>query len=604
MNDELDPNANSLEIEKRSSKKKFKSATIDPVDESDIKKSLDQNALMMKVIDKATQQDGDKDNAPRLAFVENPVNTNHYSGIYKLKSELLPDIAIKKMRTQVMLVAGILRGRGNTMSLHGHKLKDRFDVGTTIEVKTELKDFIEPEQMVKIQERIDNTMNIVLNCGHIEGMKEDNKMTFGDFLKLQTMNGLSFGRFGTEIIFNQQTKKFAYFRPVDVATIYKTVRKGEAASGIRENSIKALEQITGDRVKLAKDKFENDEYAWVQVIDGTPKQAFLTDEMIVTNLFPSTDIEHNGYPVTPLDTVLSSLTTFISIETYTRLYFQNGRASKGMLVLMSDEVDQNNLDDIKQQFMAGVNNVQNSFRTPLFGIGKDDEIKWVQTESPQKDGEFQFLFDQVTRNILSAFGMSPDELPGFAHLSKGTNNQGLSESSNEWKLQAARDVGIRPLIQQMQDFLNLRLLPIIDPELAQICELRLEGFDAENKQQEATRLTQELPLYYDYDTLMQEVKKESIGAHLGGKIPFNERIRQVMDTYTEVGKIQGQLMESPASYVDPMMKYKRDAMFFQNLQMMAQFNPIALKAFYSTRSDSYKLLKILIQDYLDEMTEE
>src|SRR5690606_2526448 len=96
--------------------------------------------------------------------------------------------------------------------------------------------------------------------------------------------------------------------------------------------------------------FETDHYDWVQVVDGQPRQAFTSKEMLVFNLYSSTDIEHNGYPVSPLDTVASSVTTHISIDVYKKLFFQNGRAAKGMLLIQSDEIDQPTLEDIKQQF--------------------------------------------------------------------------------------------------------------------------------------------------------------------------------------------------------------------------------------------------------------
>ena len=48
----------------------------------------------------------------------------------------------------------------------------------------------------------------------------------------------------------------------------------------------------------------------------------------------------------------------------------------------------------------------------------------------------------LCREILTAFMMSPEELPGWAYLSRGTNNQSLSESNNEYLLEAHRDEAI------------------------------------------------------------------------------------------------------------------------------------------------------------------
>ena len=564
-----------------------------------IEKNYSKNGNMMALLQQATGSSNKKRAVPRLAFAEDPHNYDHYAGIYKMKQGLLPDKVIKQLRVQNFLIAGILRARGNSLSMMGHIRKDRFDVGIDVDVKPEFKDHIEPEQMVKIQERIDRFVKILINCGYTDGLEEEEKMTLPEYLDIQTRNGLGFGRFATEMIYeDDKNEKFHRFRPADVGTIYRSVKKGESAEGIRRSSIKLLEELSG--VKIDVDLLEKDEYSWVQVIDGQPRQAFTAKEMIVYSLYPSSDVEHNGYPVTPLDTIINSVTTHMAIETYNKLYFQNGRANKGMLVINSDEIDQATIEDVKQQFNASINNVNNSFRTPIFGVAKEDEVNWVSTVSQQKDGEFQFLFDQTTRNILSAFNMSPDELPGFTHLSRGTNQQGLSESNNEYKLIAARDTGIRPLILKIQDFLNEKLFPIIDKELSQLCIINLAGFDAETKQQESTRLQQDMPIHYSYDEVLEEVEKEQVGPHMGGNIPFNEFYRQTADQSMTVGKFESHFMDSPAAIVDPLLKFRREQFWFQWMQMMMEANPAAAQAYFQSRKNNMDTLKLFLQDYLDE----
>jgi hypothetical protein len=63
-------------------------------------------------------------------------------------------------------------------------------------------------------------------------------------------------------------------------------------------------------------------------------------ECLVHNFYQVTDVELDGYPVTPLDTMISAVTTHINITTHNKLYFQSGRASRGMLVIKSDDVDE------------------------------------------------------------------------------------------------------------------------------------------------------------------------------------------------------------------------------------------------------------------------
>jgi hypothetical protein len=254
-------------------------------------------------------------------------------------------------------------------------------------------------------------------------------MTLSEFFYNQTKNGLTFGWFGTEIIWDTRNEEriFNRFRPVDSGTIYFPQRKDESEyASIRESAIQALKEVKAINVDIDFKNLEEDKFAYVQVVTGIPRQAFTSEELVMTNLFPSTDLEHNGYPLSPMDTTLSAITTHISIDTYNKLYFQNGRAAKGMLVIKSTEIDQTTVDMMKTEFYASINGVGNSFRTPIFAVDPEDDVKWEPMVSNAGDGEFQFLYDNVARTILSAFSMSPDELPGMGHLSRGTNQATLS----------------------------------------------------------------------------------------------------------------------------------------------------------------------------------
>lgn len=546
-----------------------------------------------------------KDAPIRIGITEDPNSTDNYAGVFKLKKRLLPDSILKMIRIQNHLVASILRARANTISMFGHIKKDRFDIGIDVDIRKEFEDKLTPDQTVKAQERIERFKKILINCGHTEGLDESEKMTLAEYLYLQAIDGVSLGRFATEIVYEEnvsnvqdKAKKFNRFRPVDAGTVYKTVKKGESAQGLRANGLRLIQSIT--KQKIDPKMLENDEYAYVQTIEGNPKQAFTADEMIVQNLYPSNDIEHNGYPVTPIDTCISAITTHLSIDAYNKLYFQNGRAAKGILVITSDEADQANINQLKKEFMASINNVGNSFRVPVIGVGKDDQVDWKPIVSSTGDGEFQFLYDSVARNILATFNMSPDELPGYGHLSRGTNQQTLSEGQNEFKLTASRDTGIRPLILQFQSFLNNKLFPIIDPELAQLCVLKLSGLDAQSKEQESLRIQQDMAIHMDYDEVMSAVDKEPVGKRLGGNIPFNERYQVIADKYLNVSEVIGSFTGSPTAAADSLLRYKRDPFWIQSLNILMQTNPAAVKAYFASKPHNMDVLKLLIQDYLDE----
>jgi len=148
----------------------------------------DPNSDMMKSLIRHASGSANKKSraVPRLAFAEDPMQHDNYAGIYKLKRGLLPSNVIKTIRVQNFLVAGILRARGNTASMMGHIRKDRFDIGVEVDVKPEFKDHIEPEQMVKIEERINRFLKVLINCGRTDGLDEEEKMTLPEFLDIQT----------------------------------------------------------------------------------------------------------------------------------------------------------------------------------------------------------------------------------------------------------------------------------------------------------------------------------------------------------------------------------------------------------------------------------
>lgn len=545
--------------------------------------------------------------APRLSHEVDPRHRDVYNGAWR-KRKLLPDNVIKDVSITDSLVAAIVRARGNTMSMFGHIRRDRFDVGIEVNIKPELEPEVEPEQLEIIQARIDRFKNLLMNCGHTEGLAPSEQMSLPEFMQRQTWDGVRFGRMTTEIVYTQdpalvtnpnEQGRFHRFRPVDASTIYKIYNPKDPSNlQARKASTASLSEQGADKVEIPN---PTGKLKWLQEIDGFKQQTYSDDEMVVFNFYPVNDVETNGYPITPLDTCVNSITTHISIEAYNKLFFQNGRGGKGILALKSDEADQDTIDDLKQQYMAGVNDVNNAFRTPMIAIGKDDDISWVGTESNAKDGEFAYLYDQIARNILSAFNMSPDELPGYGHLSRGTNSQTLSESNNDFKLTAARDTGLRPLIMKWEEFLNHRLFPLMDPELSQLCVISLSGLDAQSRDQEAVRLQQETGLHMTYDEVRKGVDKPIVGERMGGDFPFSERYQLIADKYLTAGELVSNFLKDPTARLDALLNFRRDPFALQYMQMLMQVNPTALQARMVTRDDHMEVMMMLLNDYLEEI---
>jgi len=528
---------------------------------------------------------GPKDSVERLAFETDPMIVNQYQSVYRAKLKLLPDSLLKRLGIQDDLVAAIVRARETQMATFGRPRYDRFGTGYQIAVNPGVYKRLTEEQKLELDTRIQEANQKFWTCGDTDGVSKSDRMSFSQWLQMSTRNAVLLGRIATEIVYSNKLegqKVFHHFRPVDAGTIYKATPQKSAADSVRENAVRMLKQIKGyDETKkesgIDEAKFADDAYAWIQVIDSRPVQAFTDDEMRVHNFYPVVDVELDGYPVTPLDTMISAVTTHINITTHNKIYFQTGRAARGMLIFKSDDVDESTLQRVKQQFNASINSVNNAWRMPVFAVGTNDEITWESIDNSSRDAEFQYLTDMNARVILSAFQMSPDELPGWAYLSRGTNNQSLSESNNEYRLEAARDQGIRPLITQFEEFINAVIFPLIDPNLAKLCRLRLIGLDALTQEKEAVQQQTEMPIHLTPNDVMRQVEKPLIAKKFGGDFLFNPQWQAIIDKYCYVDEIRSELFGLPP---DPSFHYVRDPfwMQYQQLQMQAQQAQAAAQA--------------------------
>jgi hypothetical protein len=513
-----------------------------------------------------------QDTLKRLTFEEDPNLPHRYGGLFFDKTALIPDRVLKRISIVDDLVATCVTIRSQQITPFGRPLLDKYSTGFRIEPDpTEFK-HLSPEDKKDLLDRIKYATKQLITCGDTDDMRHEDAMSLSKYLYVSARSAVVFGRWATEIIydldFRTKKKKFKCFRPSDTGTIYRAVPKAHGIDKIRQEALRRLKEIKGwDKEKIDPDKFNNDEYTWVQVIEGTPVEAFTSDEMYVHDCFPTTDIELNGYPLTPIDTAIAAITTHINITTTNKLYFQQGRSARGLIVIESDDVDPGTLADLKQQFVANINDAGKSGRIPVLRIGQGDHVTWQGIESA-RDMEFQYLYDTNCRVVMAAFQISPDEIPGYAHLSKGTNSQSLSESNNEYKLEAARDVGIRPLLAHFQDFLNNKILPLIDEKVAKLCNIKLYGLDALDPEKEDQRLQIEMELSLTYDDIMRLKEKDPIGKRWGGEYPLNQQILMIHDKFMTVGEQREHFLGIEGAAKDPRWDYVRDAFYFQHEQVI------------------------------------
>ena len=549
--------------------------------DEEAKAEIQRGNAVLEMISKSLSSQG-QEKAQRLAFEVDPdKNYSGYASLYRAKTDLTPDHILKRITGPQgdELVCQILQARANIISSYGRPRTSRFSIGFDFEeMKSSAKKDTEQDQNA-LQAQMDAARELLWNCGH-EGLEEDYHPNLSQFLKMITRDGLTFGRFAVEYIWKTDAKtgkkSVHSFRPVDSGTIYRVMPYAEHDQTTRTNALRILQKLKNEKFEI--ENYKKDEYRWAQVIQGVPRQGFTEEELVVYNMFPVTNVEYNGYPITPIDQAIHAITTHINITMHNKLYFQNGRAARGMLVFKSDSLDEGAIQKIRLQFHQSINSVQNSWRMPVFGIGTEDEVSWQSIDIQGRDAEFQYMTDNNARVILSAFLVSPEELPGYSHLARGTNSQALSESDNEWKLTAARDVGLRPLLYDIQDFLNTHVLAVFFPELAKTHQLVLTGLDKDSPEKEATRLQQDIGIHMTYDEVMDQVEKDRIGKELGGELPLNPQFQQILQGYFTVGEVLENFCGRKGAAADPRFNYYRDPFWFQWQQILLQKAQMAMQA--------------------------
>jgi hypothetical protein len=146
----------------------------------------------------------------------------------------------------------------------------------------------------------------------------------------------------------------------------------------------------------------------------------------------------------------------------------------------------------------------------------------------------------------------------------------VHNSNNEFRLEAHRDVGIRPLLAEIQNFLNAKILPLLAPDLADTCHLKFVGLEADTAEKESVRLQQDQAVHMTMDQVLEQVEKDPVGMEWGGKFLLNPAWQQALFMHRTVGDIMEHWFGQKGASKDPRFAYIRDPMFFQWQQLLQQ----------------------------------
>lgn len=377
------------------------------------------------------------------------------------------------------------------------------DPGEAIEAQQEQAQFEErqreehlrEEMQKRVREKVKYITNFVANCGETEGRPFDNeKWDLDSYFRAIVRDSLSYDQFSTELVPNE-AGELHHFIPMDGSTIrqatpqlknygnFDTPQMAGYDILYPEKELQALEEKT-DALELDEAKLENDDYVWVQVINGRVVRAYTKDELAVGMRNPQTDIYANGYSVSELELLLSVVTQHIFAENYNKSYYTNGFSAKGILHIKAN-LPRRKLESFRVMWNHMIKGNRNSFQTPI--LAGMEEVQWIPLTQNHSDIEFSEYINYLIKLICSIYQIDPSEI-GFGMQEEGGSGGGMAGDNTEVKIKQSKDKGLAPFLRYIENYINKHIISRLDPDF----KFEFVGIHDENQTESVNRQKEEV----------------------------------------------------------------------------------------------------------------
>lgn len=451
--------------------------------------------------------------------------------LYKHKMSRLSNKTLKDVSLRDWLVSAIIQNRTDTLLRFSRPQIRKFDMGYRI-VKTDHdSDYSKQER-----EEIDSIQSFIYNCGRLKDTPDEDKMLFGEFLKLVVRDALTFGHITVEKV-KTRAGALHRFRPIPAESVYhinkNTSREQvqQHLNAIKESYLKPLSDNDPRRDQTVNEQ-PLDYYRYVQVsYDNRPLAVFGDEDMIFKLFNPQNFSDTNGYSYSPLELAIINITNHMNTETYNSNFFTHGQAAKGVLHLKGT-VTQSQLTAFRRQFANLINGTQNAWRTPI--IAGLDDVQWVPMAGGSKEMEYLNYNMHLMRAICTQFQIDPLEL-GLDLLVTG--GKAVNQQSGESKIEFSRERGLYPILMFIEDLINKDILPAIDPLFAEKYRFQFEGYTDETPQTEIALLQAEMTVNKSMNDLLACARKDKI-KHPVGDLPLNQAFWGLVEKNMTRGEIR------------------------------------------------------------------
>lgn len=379
------------------------------------------------------------------SILVDPMQTGNGFGYQEKPFSLSYDMLRAMGKTHV--IKSITKTRKAQILKHCEPQKDKYSPGFIIDVRNKWRSTQKDVKLTPAQEKkIEFITNFILNCGTTENFWHGD--TFETFVGKIMDDSLELDQACFEVVRDRIGRPIEFFA-TDGST-YRVADSYSEESKDRENEINGYTP------------------AYVQVYQGKVINEFYPWELSFGVRNPSTDIRTNGYGKSELEDMIQTITSLLNSDLYNANFFKVGSSPKG-IIRYSGNINQNTVDDFRNQWQAQLAGAMNAHKTPIINA---DKMDFIPTHIPNKDMEFSKYQEFLIKIGCAQYLIDPSEI-GFNMKGESGSGGGLGNGDQKEKIQYSKDKGLKPLLKALQYWLNKHIVWQLDAEF----ELRFVGLD-------------------------------------------------------------------------------------------------------------------------------
>jgi hypothetical protein len=469
---------------------------------------------------------------PKSAFFD-PLSLQYSLG-YKDRRFSLTYETLKRVANQLGIVASIVNTRIAQIASFCQPYRQTKSLGYVIKHKS-------PDRLTTASERrfIQQLEAFIADCGEpgvTNPYTRVKRPKFENFLKMIVRDSLVYDQASFEVVPRNNGIPFE-FRAVDGATIRIASPERDSGTAMQRtvHQRNVIEGMTGPLPYRYGNLYAGQTYGYatpqqqavqyVQIINGQIENVF-GNELAFGVRNPRTDIYINGYGFGELEQLITTITGILNAETFNRNFFLNGAHPKGLLNFKGDNWTPDQLEAFRRQWSAQLAGAENSWKTP---VTQSEGIEWVNMQMTNQDMQFNIWLEYLIKISCAVFLIDPAEINFDLH--GGVQQTPLFESSQEWKLKASRDRGLKPLLRFIAGLINEYVIDRIDDHFV----FEFAGLDELTEQEKHEMMKEQISTYMTLNEGRRSLDLPELEGGIG-EIPMNPTLVQYMqflDSRTE-----------------------------------------------------------------------